>query len=115
MLFLRFLLFAGCFGLGVVAAGMVLYDIFLAYELDRVLRRGGRPENAGEAGGASGTPGPVVVPQRVRRVIRINEASKLVMIAAALGLAASSIVVVPDGEGAVRTSQLSGVRPGTLY
>jgi regulator of protease activity HflC (stomatin/prohibitin superfamily) len=32
-----------------------------------------------------------------------------------MGLAGESIVVVPDGEGAVRISQLSGVRPGTLY
>ena len=114
MLFLRFLLFAGCFGLGAVAAGMVLYDIFLAYELDRVLRRGARPQEGPLAGGTP-TPAPVVVARRARRVIRINEATKLVMIAAALGLAASSIVVVPDGQGAVRISQLSGVQPGTLY
>jgi regulator of protease activity HflC (stomatin/prohibitin superfamily) len=114
MLFLRFLLFAGCFGLGAVAAGMVLYDIFLAYELDRVLRRGARPQEPSLTGGTP-TPAPAVVARRPRRVIRINEATKLVMIAAALGLAASSIVVVPDGEGAVRISQLSGVRPGTLY
>ncbi|MGB7307796.1 MAG: SPFH domain-containing protein, partial [Candidatus Acidiferrales bacterium] len=114
MLFLRFLLFAGCFGLGVVAAGMVLYDIFLAYELDRVLRRGARPGNADDTGSL---PGPVAVPapRRVRRVIRLHSAAKLVAIAALMGLAGKSIVVVPDGEGAVRISQLSGVRPGTLY
>jgi regulator of protease activity HflC (stomatin/prohibitin superfamily) len=112
MLFLRFLLIVGCFGLGALAAGMVLYDIFLAYELDRVLRRGARPENATEP---SGTPGPMVVPKRPRRVIRMKSAAKLVAIAALMGLVGSSIVVVPDGQGAVRISQLSGVRPGTLY
>ncbi len=113
MLFLRFLLFVGCFGLGALAAGMVLYDIFLAYELDRFLRRGARPEDSTPP---SGAPAPMVVaPRRARRVIRIDSATKLVVIAASLGLAASSIVVVPDGKGAVRISQISGVRPGTLY
>jgi regulator of protease activity HflC (stomatin/prohibitin superfamily) len=111
MLFLRFLLFAGCLGLAACAAGMVLYDIFLAYELDRVLWRGTRRESAAELSGA----GPSVAPRRVRRVIRMNAAAKLVAIAALMGLAASSIVVVPDGDGAVGISQLSGVRPGTLY
>jgi regulator of protease activity HflC (stomatin/prohibitin superfamily) len=115
MLFLRFLLFVGCFGLGGVAAGMVLYDIFLAYELDRILKRAASSETALGLGGTP-TPAPVgVAPRRTRRVIRISRATKPVLIAAALGLTASSIVVVPDGEGAVRISQLSGVRPGTLY
>jgi regulator of protease activity HflC (stomatin/prohibitin superfamily) len=115
MLFLRFLLFVGCFGLGALAAGMVLYDIFLAYELDRLLRRRARPEDSAPP---SGTPAPapvVVAPRRTRRVVRIDSAAKLVAIAAVMGLAASSIVVVPDGHGAVRISQISGVRPGTLY
>jgi regulator of protease activity HflC (stomatin/prohibitin superfamily) len=113
MLFLRFLLFVGCFGLGALAAGMVLYDIFLAYELDRLLRRRARPEDSTPP---SGAPAPVAVaPRRTRRVIRIDSAARLVAIAAVMGLAASSIVVVPDGHGAVRISQISGVRPGTLY
>ncbi len=37
------------------------------------------------------------------------------MIAALAMLAGASIVVVPDGHAAVRISQISGVRPGTLY
>ena len=116
MLFLRFLLFAGCFGLGALAAGMVLYDIFLAYELDRLLRRrGARPEDSTPLSGTPASAPVVVAPRRTRRVIRIASAAKLVAIAAVMGLAASSIVVVPDGEGAVRISQISGVRPGTLY
>ncbi|MGA8871191.1 MAG: SPFH domain-containing protein [Candidatus Acidiferrales bacterium] len=114
MLFLRFLLFVGCFGLGLLAAGMLLYNIFLAYELDRLLRRGARHEDSTTPPG--GTPAPIVAgPRRTRRVIRIDSAAKLVAIAAVMGLAASSIVVVPDGHGAVRISQISGVRPGTLY
>ena len=43
MLFLKYLLIAGCFGLFAVVAGLVLYDIFLAYELDRLLRRRQQP------------------------------------------------------------------------
>jgi regulator of protease activity HflC (stomatin/prohibitin superfamily) len=115
MLFLRFLLFAGCFGLGALAAGMVLYDIFLAYELDRILRRRARPEDSAPPSGAPAPAAMAAGPRRARRVIRIDSAAKLVAIAAVMGLAASSIVVVPDGHGAVRISQISGVRPGTLY
>ena len=50
-----------------------------------------------------------------RRAIRWNVALKFVAFAALSSLAAKSILVVPDGEAAVRISQLSGVRPGTLY
>ena len=39
MLFLRFMLIATCFGLFACVAGMVLYDIYLADELDRLLLR----------------------------------------------------------------------------
>ena len=96
MLFLRFLLFVGCFGLGALAAGMVLYDIFLAYELDR----------------DSAARGPRLrIPRRRRRHCRrpwwspatraardpVDSAAKFVAIAAVMGLAGTSIVVVPDG------------------
>jgi hypothetical protein len=39
MLLLRYMLIASCFGLFACVAGMVLYDIYLACELDRLLRR----------------------------------------------------------------------------
>jgi len=39
----------------------------------------------------------------------------LLAIAATLSLFGKSILVVPDGHAAVRISQISGVRPGTLY
>lgn len=109
MLFLRWLLIVGCFGLAACAAGMVLYDIFLAYELDRILRR------SQDSPGMGGTSAPAVIPKRPRRAIRLNQAAKLIAIAALMGLTGASIVVVPDGHAAVRISQLSGVRPGTLY
>jgi hypothetical protein len=48
MLLLRYLLIASCFGLFACVAGMVLYDIYLAYELDRLLlRRENQPEQWG--------------------------------------------------------------------
>ena len=112
MLFLRFVLLLSCFGLLAGAAGTVIYDIFLAFELNRILRRGERSSDATPPGEtqvrATGFPRP-------RRVIRWNAAAKLVPIAAVLGLLGSSILVVPDGQAAVRISQISGVRPGTLY
>ena len=39
MLFLRFLLFVISFGFIAAAVGLVVWDIFLAFELSRVLRR----------------------------------------------------------------------------
>jgi hypothetical protein len=51
MLLLRYLLIASCFGLFACVAGMVLYDIYLAYELDRLLlRRENQPEQWGPTG-----------------------------------------------------------------
>ncbi|HUJ33080.1 MAG TPA: SPFH domain-containing protein [Candidatus Acidoferrum sp.] len=132
MLFLRFLLFLMAFGALAGAVGMVVYDVFLAFELDRLLRRREPAAEAAQPGEAtaSGTVGAVgagtgagitsraALPRRPRRVVlgdgRWKRAVKLVVIAAALALAGTSIVVVPDGEAAVRISQLYGVLPGTL-
>jgi regulator of protease activity HflC (stomatin/prohibitin superfamily) len=113
MLLLRFLLFCATFGLVACAAGMVMYDIFLAYELDRLLRRTtptpADPPLAGQV------PLPVPAYPRARRQIRIKPGVKLVAIAAACGVMGQSIVVIPDGMGGVRVSQIWGVMPGTLY
>jgi len=118
MLFLRFLLLLVSFGLLASAAGVVLYDIFLAFELNRLLRRGDgaadatQPEQVG-----AGSP-PIqraALGPRPRRVIRLNMAAKLVVLAAVTALAGKSIIVVPDGAAGIRVSQLSGVRPGTFY
>jgi regulator of protease activity HflC (stomatin/prohibitin superfamily) len=130
MIFLKYLLVAICFCASTVAAGTVLYDIYLAFELDRLFRRGERkaePLRSGEppeaepkaSGGPQETE--VVVMRRqargsgARQNVRWKVAAKFVMIAAISGLAAGSIVVIPDGEGGVRISQISGVRQGTLY
>jgi regulator of protease activity HflC (stomatin/prohibitin superfamily) len=118
MLFLRFLLLLASLGLLVSAAGVVLYDIFLAFELNRLLRRrdGAAEGTAPDETGAKpvGTQ-PTPFGARPRRVIRLNVAAKLVLLAAATVLAGKSIIVVPDGAAGIRVSQLSGVRPGTFY
>jgi len=113
MLFLKLMMMVVCFGFLACAAGMVLYDLYLAYELDRILRR------KGDTGPSltEGIPVPVRAPVslRTRRVVRWSAAAKLAILGAVLGLAGKSILVVPDGQAAVRLSQISGVRPGTLY
>jgi len=112
MLFLKYLLLIACFGLFVSAAGAILYDIYLAFELNRILSRRKNPSDSGPSGDA---PPPGVVLPRPRRAIRWNTAAKLLAIAALAGLLRESIVVVPDGQAAIRISEISGVRPGTLY
>jgi regulator of protease activity HflC (stomatin/prohibitin superfamily) len=112
MLFIKFLLLVAAFGFLACAVGMVLYDVYLAFELSRILRRGERP---GEPELPVETSARVSAWPRPRRVIRWNIAAKFVAIAALTGFAGSSIMVVPDGEAGVRVSQISGVLPGTLY
>jgi regulator of protease activity HflC (stomatin/prohibitin superfamily) len=120
MLFLKYLLIVACFGLFAFVAGMVLYDIFLAYELGRLLKRREKPAETlvGTDVPAPSTPVSAtiaVATLRPRRRIRWSEAAKLSAIAAIVGLLGTSILVVPDGQAGVRISQLSGVRPRTLY
>jgi regulator of protease activity HflC (stomatin/prohibitin superfamily) len=131
MLFLRFALLLAAIGLLIWVLGMAAYDIFLALELDRLLERRKKPEadaqtsevGASESGGelkaAAVPPFVPAPPRRSRRIIlggeRRKTAAKLLLIAAGCALVRQSIVVVPDGEAAVRISQLSGVEPGTLY
>jgi regulator of protease activity HflC (stomatin/prohibitin superfamily) len=154
MLFLRLLLFVVSFGFLAVAIAIVLYDLYLAFELNRILRLGerapkdvaaekvagaradggslftsiaGTSSESGSASGTSGadaqtaapTPRPAFyLPPRSagpRRAIRWSAAAKLVVLAALSSLLGKSILVVPDGFAAVRVSQISGVRPGTLY
>ena len=128
MLFLRLLLFVISFGFVGLAIAIVLYDVYLAFELDRVLRRdtaAPTPVNdsesalpAGQAADPASPPTPaprVSLHRNPNRTIRWASAAKFLALAAGLSLLGKSILVVPDGHAAIRISQLSGVRPGTLY
>jgi regulator of protease activity HflC (stomatin/prohibitin superfamily) len=100
MLALKWLLMS----LGIVmfgsAAGVVGYDIYLAMQFQRLL-------SSGESGAARqiGT----------RRPMRWSLAARLFGLALGVTLLAVSLVIVPEGAGGIRISQISGVRPGTLY
>ncbi len=56
MLFLRFLFFAISATFVAVAVGLVIYDLFLAFELGRLLRSDERPPEKGVEGHSSETP-----------------------------------------------------------
>ncbi|HSY59798.1 MAG TPA: SPFH domain-containing protein [Terriglobales bacterium] len=127
MLFLRFLLLVVSFGFLAGAAGTVIYDIYLAFELNRILRRNDRPSkgegSAAESAAHSSTLSALPLASASsqlrdsvpRPAVRWTLALKLVALAAITSFAGKSLVVVPDGEAGVRVSQISGVRPGTLY
>jgi regulator of protease activity HflC (stomatin/prohibitin superfamily) len=111
MLFLKFVLVAGGFSLLAGAAGLVLYDFYLGFELSRLLRRKDRaaagfsePEQPSLAGAGSG-----------RAEIRWGTAGQFAAAGVLATLCGASIVVVPDGHAGIRVSQISGVMPGTLY
>src|SRR5208337_2381168 len=103
MLFLKLMLLLICSGLLACAAGAVVYDLCLAFELGRILRRDNRSSDA-----SLDAPG-VILP-RPRRGIRWRTAAKLAVIGALAGLVGESILVVPGGQAAIRVSQISGIR-----
>ncbi|HXX43535.1 MAG TPA: SPFH domain-containing protein [Candidatus Acidoferrales bacterium] len=113
MIALKILLLVICFGCFACAAGAVLYDIYLAFELCRLFRREEKPKETPAPD--TSTRGPGLILPRPRRAIRWDTAAKLVAIGAMAGLLGESILVVPDGHAAIRISQISGVQPGTLY
>jgi regulator of protease activity HflC (stomatin/prohibitin superfamily) len=92
------------------AAGLVGYDVWLAYELQHLLGR----KKAPESGLAVGEP-LTGRPSRAPRPIRWGLAGKLAAVALVPLLVSESMAFVPDGNAAVRVSQISGVEPGTLY
>lgn len=107
MLFLRGILIAAGFVVIAVAAGILAYDFFIALELDRQLRRF-FPKAALETEETPRAPRP-------RREIHWRPAAKLAAQGLLPILLALSIVVIPDGYAGVRISQISGIRPTTLY
>ena len=116
MIVIKFMLMLVCFGLFACAASAVLYDIYLALELGRILHRPEKREASAPDSAPPTTPErPGVILPRPRRPIRWHIATKLVLVGAVAGLLGKSIVVVTDGQAAIRISQISGIEPGTLY
>ena len=106
MIFLRHLLIAAGISLLIVAAAILIYDLVYFYEIDRLVRRI-----------FSKTPPEESAPAKPRppRGIRWQDAEKIGAASVGALLIALSIVVIPDGSAGVRVSQISGIRPGTLY
>jgi len=95
MLLLKYLMMMAGVGGYLLAAGMVVYDVYMAEMHRRLLAQG--------------------VAAHTAKPIRWNAAKKLAMVAWLPLLIGLSIVVVPSGMAGVRVSQISGTRPGTLY
>ena len=110
MLLIRLLLICAAFGFLATAAGLVFYDIYLVFELDRILRRS---PNAAASPEAGETPLPAL--PRPRRAIRVSMAAKFVIAAIVALFLGKTILVIPDGHAGVVISQMYGVLPETLY
>ncbi|HVA18376.1 MAG TPA: SPFH domain-containing protein, partial [Candidatus Dormibacteraeota bacterium] len=104
MIFLRHLLIVAGIGLLFVAGAIAAYDLVYFYELDRLVRRVF----------SKNPPDEIAAPRRIIS-IRWRDAGKIAAAAVVALLIALSIVVIPDGAAGVRVSQISGIRPGTLY
>jgi regulator of protease activity HflC (stomatin/prohibitin superfamily) len=100
MLALKWLLMAASVAMFGTAAGAVGYDVYLAMQFQKLMGSG-EPGAAEKAG--------------LHRPFRWPLAAKLFGLAWAPLLLALSIAFVPEGSGGVRISQISGIRPGTLY
>lgn len=106
MLVLKYLLVL----LGAVLFGgagiLVAYDIYLSGQLRRLLA-GNNPEALGAEPGS--------LTRRPPRQVRWRLSLQLIGAGVLAFLLAQSFIVIPDGAAGVRVSELSGVRPGTLY
>ena len=101
MFAMRWLLMAAGVAMFGTAAGVVGYDVYLAMQFQKLM--------------GSGEPGAAEKAGARRPIIRWPLAARLFGLAWAPLLLALSIASVPEGFGGVRISQISGVRPGTLY
>jgi regulator of protease activity HflC (stomatin/prohibitin superfamily) len=110
MLILKYLLMVASILIFGTAAGLVGYDVWLAYELQNLLKRKKAPES-GLAVGEPLTNRPTTSP----RAIRWGLAGKLAAVAIVPLLLGESMAFVPDGSAGVRVSEISGVEQGTLY
>jgi regulator of protease activity HflC (stomatin/prohibitin superfamily) len=97
MLVIKYLLMVGAVAMMVVAAAIILYDLYLQVEYRRRLAL--HPE----------LPLPLPRPLRWKDALRL---AGLALVPLLLGL---SIAVVPSGMAGIRVSEFSGTRPGVLY
>src|ERR1700687_3262937 len=106
MLFMRVVFLVIGIGAFVCAVATVAYDIYLAFELNRLLHPKEATTEATDASAGS-KPALASAPAspRPRRAIQWQTAAKLAVIGTISMLARSSIVVVPDGHAGVRISQ----------
>jgi regulator of protease activity HflC (stomatin/prohibitin superfamily) len=112
MLLLKYLLWVVSFVLFGSAAGLVGHDVWIAFQLRRLLGRGTEP------GGT--VPFPFLkaaTPENAgsEHPVRWKLAAQLAGLACVPLLVGASFALVPDGSGGVRVSQISGVQPGILY
>jgi regulator of protease activity HflC (stomatin/prohibitin superfamily) len=108
MLALKFLLMLLSLGIFATAAGIVAYDVYRAMQLNWLLAR-----KEEEEAGAQVLP--KLGARRPLGSVRWKLGYQLALISLLPLLLSLSITVVPDGSAAIRVSQFSGVRPGTLY
>jgi regulator of protease activity HflC (stomatin/prohibitin superfamily) len=106
MIALKYLLMILGVGLFGSAGALLVYDIYLASQLRRLL---GRPATD-ESGVALAEPSP-----RPFGPVRWRLAQRLALSSVLPLLLALSIVVIPDGSAGLRISQIWGARPGTFY
>jgi regulator of protease activity HflC (stomatin/prohibitin superfamily) len=107
MVALKWLLVILGLGLFGSAGALVVYDVYVASQLRRLLKR-----KSEEEGGVGTT---TFLPARPFGPVRWQRAAQLAVVALVPVLIAKSVAVVPDGTAGVRVSQIWGVRPGTLY
>jgi regulator of protease activity HflC (stomatin/prohibitin superfamily) len=112
MLMLRYLLWVVSFALFGSAAGLVGYDVWVATQLRRLLRRGS------ETGGTPTLPFvKAAAPEHpgAEHPVRWKLAAQFAVAGVVPLLLGATFALVPDGSGGVRVSQISGVQEGTLY
>lgn len=107
MLTLKYLLVILGIGLFGSAGALVVYDVVIAAQLRRLLRR--------KAESTEGALSATAFVPRPFGPVRWQRALQLASLAVLPLLISQSIVVVPDGTAGVRVSQIWGARPGTLY
>jgi regulator of protease activity HflC (stomatin/prohibitin superfamily) len=89
------------------AGALAVYDVVVAAQLRRLLRR--------KAESTEGALSAAALVPRPFGPVRWQRALQLAGLAVLPLLISESIAVVPDGSAGVRLSQIWGVRPGTLY